>query len=608
MYAEKKKQVLSLTNLILIILIVLAALGTTSPAQAQSAGGHHEQGWQPPVTADSPETALRTALDQYGKQNRPAKGGTFKLGEVYVEKDWAYAIARLQDGRSEANLVEYVVLLANQTPEGWRALAPRVNDPQEYNALLHSFPFSLIDESSQAMFTLPEPASPALDAAAAANFSGHVLPFPAGVNGYVPKKEAYQHENQVDFNISPGDTVYASKPGKVVFVKESSGNENGCNDVSCWQKANMVVIQHSENEYSWYVHLAYDSVPVNLNSYVGLGTKIGIEGKTGYASGVHLHYMASTGHTTWTDPANPEAAPWGNGMTPVDFDETSWANLVVGSTYTSRNTSDPGVVAWGNGRIDLFVHGEDNQLWQKTYNGSWGGWSPLGGTLMSSPDAASWGSGHLDVYVRGLDNNVYYRRYLNGSWADWASAGQPNVGAISDPSAVSWGAGRVDLFVRGGDNALWHRPYSNNSWGSWESLGGTLTTGPDAASPGSGQIQVFLAGVNKAMWRCTYSNGACIWDQVPGGATTYDQSGVSPSANRVDVFARGSDGQLFHRIWNGGWTDWEPLGGFLVSGVDAASWRVNNHLDVFLRGSDNTIFHRSQSGGGWSGWQSLGKP
>jgi hypothetical protein len=229
---------------------------------------------------------------------------------------------------------------------------------------------------------------------------------------------------------------------------------------------------------------------------------------------------------------------------------------------------------------------------------------------MSSPDAASWGSGHLDVYVRGLDNNVYYRRYLNGSWADWASAGQPNVGAISDPSAVSSGSGRIDLFVRGGDNALWHRLYSNGAWGNWESFSGvTLTTGPDAANPGNGQLHVFLAGPNKAMWRCTYSGGSCTWGQVPGGATTYDQSGVSPSLNRVDVFARGTDGQLFHRIWNGSsWGNWEPLGGFLTSGPDAASWRVNNHLDVFLRGSDNNIYHRWQSGGGWSGWESLGKP
>jgi murein DD-endopeptidase MepM/ murein hydrolase activator NlpD len=592
-------QIALAARLFLVILILL--LGTGAPFQtlAQPARETHAQDWEPPVMASSPEEALQAALDQYIKLNPSA----YTLGEVYTEKDHAYAIARSKSAEAADALIEYVVLLASHTTDGWRALAPQVHDPKEYNALLHSFPLSLIDEGSQALFALPEaPAGEAITV----NFSGHVLPFPAGVGGYVPKKGGSGHENQVDFNISPGDTVYVTKPGKVVFVKESSNS--GCNDISCWQQANLVVVEHSSAEYSWYVHLAWNSVPVNLNSYVGLGTKIGVEGNTGYSSGVHLHYMVSTGHTAWTDPTNPNAAPWGTGITPVDFDETTWANLTVGSTYTSRNTSDPGAVSWGNGRIDLFVHGEDNALWHKVYNGSWGSWVSRGGTLVSAPDAASWGNGHIDVYVRGLDNNIYYQRYLNGSWADWASAGQPPVGATSDPSAVSSGAGRIDLFVRGGDNALWRRVYANNAWGNWESLGGTLTTGPDVASPASGQLQVFLAGLDKVMWRCTYSGGACAWDQVPGGASSYDQSGVSPSTNRVDVFARGVDGQLYHRIWNGSWGSWDPMGGFLTSGPDAASFRVNNHLDVFVRGSDNNVYHKWQAGGGWSGWESLGKP
>ncbi|MBN2117604.1 MAG: M23 family metallopeptidase [Anaerolineales bacterium] len=594
-------------RLLLAILIALLATNVSSPALAQSASKDHQQDYQPPVQADDPETALQLALDAYMKQNPSSKGSKFALGDVYVENDWAYAIARRQNTKSKKSLVEYVVLLASRTPEGWQALAPQVNDPVEYNALLHSFPFTLIDESSQAMFTLPEPIFRA--AAVTANFNEHLLPFPAGKNGYVPKKDGSGHENQVDFNISPGDTVYVTKPGKVVFVKESSNS--GCNDISCWQQANMVVVEHSSTEYSWYVHLAYNSVPVILNSYVALGTKIGIEGQTGYASGVHLHYMVSTGHSAWTDPANPNAAPWGSGMTPVDFTETTWSNLTVGNTYTSQNTSDPSAVAWGWNREDLFVQGENNILYHKVFNGGWDNtWEPLDGILTSSPDAASWGTGHLDVYVRGIDNNLWYRRYLNGGWGGWLSAGAPPGGAMSSPSAVSTAANRIDLFVRGTDNGLWHRRYNNGSWGAWEPLGGVLTSGPDAASPGNGQIHVFLAGVNKVMWRCVYSNGACTWSEVPGGASSYDQSGVSPSTNRVDVFARGAEGQLFHRIWNGSaWGAWEPLeDGYLTSGPDAASWRVNNHLDVFVRGRDNNVYHRWQYGGGWSNWEGLGKP
>lgn len=95
----------------------------------------------------------------------------------------------------------------------------------------------------------------------------------------------------MDFDILGSGTsgdVYASKPGTVMFIKESS-NEN-CNIAPpdpCWKKANMVVVQHSASEYTWYVHLAYNSVTVSVGNVIGFGTKIGVEGTTGYASGVH---------------------------------------------------------------------------------------------------------------------------------------------------------------------------------------------------------------------------------------------------------------------------------------------------------------------------------
>ncbi len=584
------------------MLALLISVGAQSLANAQS-DEYAQADTDFKKTSADLEQAFQSVLDDYKAKVASESSQSLQLGEIHCDGTWAYVVAQPEDNKDD--LYNFAVLLAYRDEKGWQATAPLPDLSEIYNEMLNQFPETLIDESTKAYLQLP--VLSVSTEAITANFTGHLLPFPAGKNGYVPKKDGSGHENQVDFNISPGDTIYASKPGTVVFVKESSNASCLIPPPDpCWQRANMVVVQHGSSEYSWYVHLAFNSVPVNVGSYVGRGTKIGVEGSTGYSSGVHLHYMVSTDHTKWTDPNDPNAAPWGTGITAVDFDEVAWNNIQVGGTYTSRNTSDPGVVSWGNGRLDLFVHGEDNVLWQKTYNGSWGNWTSLGGVLVSSPDAASWGNGHIDVYVRGLDNNIYYKRYLNGSWANWASAGQPSVRAISDPSAVSQGTGRIDLFVRGGDNALWHRPYSNGSWGNWESLGGVLTTGPDAASPASGQMQVFLAGLNKVMWRCTYNSGACTWDQVPGGASSYDQSGVSPSTNRVDVFARGTDGQLYHRIWNGSWGNWENLGGFLTSGPDAASYRVNNHLDVFVRGSDNNVYHRWKDTGGWSGWEWLG--
>jgi murein DD-endopeptidase MepM/ murein hydrolase activator NlpD len=80
-------------------------------------------------------------------------------------------------------------------------------------------------------------------------------------------------------------------------------------------------------------------VPVEVGETVGFGTRIGVEGNTGFSCGVHLHYMASTGHTAWTDPLDPDAAPWGQGITAVDFYESPWLDLIPGLSYTSQNWS-----------------------------------------------------------------------------------------------------------------------------------------------------------------------------------------------------------------------------------------------------------------------------
>ena len=49
----------------------------------------------------------------------------------------------------------------------------------------------------------------------------------------------------------------------------------------------------------------------------------------------------------------------------------------------------PGAVARRADRLDIFVRGADDQLWQKAWNGGWMGYYPLGGLLTSSPAVAS---------------------------------------------------------------------------------------------------------------------------------------------------------------------------------------------------------------------------
>lgn len=252
--------------------------------------------------------------------------------EPYILTDNTWVVAVFSVLNMDGSVVPYidVVFVGYNEPEsGWIIIAPLINTAQEFNDLLARIPDSLVDENYKAFLY-----QYGTTGAAVQNFSGHKLPWPSGQPGTVTQKGGTGHENQVDFAI-PAD-VYASKPGTVVFVKESS-NHGACN-FDVWRSANMVVVQHSATEYTWYVHLAYNSVPVNVGDSVSFGTKIGVEGGTGYSCGDHLHFMASTGHTAWTNPSDPNAAPWATGTTAVDFAEVSWSSMSVGTSYVSQNS------------------------------------------------------------------------------------------------------------------------------------------------------------------------------------------------------------------------------------------------------------------------------
>ena len=292
----------------------------------------------------SPGEALQAVLAEYVA--RIAPGLTFRLGPIKSQGAWAYAIAQEVDDKDQPVSERQVALLAHQEPGGsWIALAPGIASAADYNALLTQFPDVLLDPGYRAYLRLPERTVRVL-----ATYGGYRLPWPAGQIGYVTQKGATadepNHTNQVDFDIqgtaAAGD-VYAAKPGQVVFVRQDS-NTGGCGGQ--WCDTNLVVIQHGPTEYSWYLHLAQNSVPVHVGDWVGWGTKIGVEGETGNACGVHLHFMVSTSHTPWTLAGDPNYLPWPaspEDIVAVDFYESSWVALTdywtCGCNYRSTNSS-----------------------------------------------------------------------------------------------------------------------------------------------------------------------------------------------------------------------------------------------------------------------------
>lgn len=293
--------------------------------------------------------ALRRAFEAVLPQlnARAAWGESYVLGEVASNGRWAFAIAEPIPASGFAGFTPHIAipLIGIREERDWLVIAPSPANAAEFNALLNNLPAQLADEATKAYFEQPLPRT-GHGPAHIQNFTGHKLPWKKGLQAWAFSKDASGHVNQVDFDIqglaATGD-VLASKPGVVVFVKESS-NAGACgNFSSVWRQANMVVVQHSPNEYSWYVHLEHNSVPVNVGDVVSAGAKLGVEGDTGFACGKHVHFMVSSEPATWTNPADPNAAPWPRTSTlaPVDFVEVPWSAIQNGQTYLSQNDGAP---------------------------------------------------------------------------------------------------------------------------------------------------------------------------------------------------------------------------------------------------------------------------
>ncbi len=229
-------------------------------------------------------------------------------------------------------------------------------------------------------------------------------------------------------------------------------------------------------------------------------------------------------------------------------------------------TSDPAAVSWANGRLDVFGRGPGNELRHTYFDGRWGSWESLGGNLSSGADVASWANGRLDVFARGINNDLQHT-WFDGRWHGWESLGG---NLASDPTAVSWANGRLDVFAKGPTNDLVHT-WFDGRWGGWESLGGNLASGPDVASWANGRLDVFGRGPNNDLVHTWFNGRWGGWESL-GGNLASDPGAVSWGAGRLDVFGRGSANELRHTYFDGRWGGWESLGGNLASGPDAASW------------------------------------
>ena len=90
----------------------------------------------------------------------------------------------------------------------------------------------------------------------------------------IHKKRRFHHG--IDFRVKTKYRVYASKAGKVVRAGWYGGY------------GNVVVIEHTGGYTTWYGHLS--AIRVKVGQKVRHGRVIGLSGRSGHATGPHLHF------------------------------------------------------------------------------------------------------------------------------------------------------------------------------------------------------------------------------------------------------------------------------------------------------------------------------
>ncbi len=310
-------------------------------------------------TAGDARSAFEVAIAEYNQSNPEALIKLLTLGQT---NGWAVGylgyISR-QTGRELPT--QPSVALAHMVDGTWQVSLPLERNTSQYNAWLTMLDSQLLSDEIKDRLHFPSGTNQPQGVATA---TGYELPWAGGWGGTLVRRHdengtTNPNGNNYDFNLWEGSTagtnnanvnksgyIVAAKSGTVAYVKENSSH-TGCDDSSCAGKANVVIIQHSANEFSWYYHLAPYSVPNDIwpGKQVVTGTVIGQEGTTGWSTGDHLHFMVSDwmrSDKIGVTETDPDYAPWPSGhIIPVTFN--------AGVTQISNNyppTSYAVVLYW----------------------------------------------------------------------------------------------------------------------------------------------------------------------------------------------------------------------------------------------------------------------
>lgn len=254
----------------------------------------------------------------------------------------------------------------------------------------------------------------------------------------------------------------------------------------------------------------------------------------------------------------------------------------------------PTVASWGVGRMDVFVRGADDQLWQRYADFGWqGGWYPLGappGGLKSAPAAVSWGPDRIDIVGVGGDKALWHKWFDGSAWSGWESMG----GVWDQPATIaSLRNDRLDILATGQNHLVYRKRWTGFQWLDWVAVDSRTVAGAPAATSSTGQVVFAVRDFNNhVLVDSTSTQNDDNWNGFSDiGGDVRDDPGIAWRSTSRNVFVHGADGHLYMWSYDGANPPaWHMIGGILTSGP-GATYQGSHYVEVFVRSTDNGLWH-----------------
>jgi hypothetical protein len=200
----------------------------------------------------------------------------------------------------------------------------------------------------------------------------------------------------------------------------------------------------------------------------------------------------------------------------------AWSGWIQPLGASGTLASPPAVTSWAPGRIDVLVVGTDGNLWKQDWDTStWSpGWlfvgsppattgvglktNPAQAGSYQTPAIAAFTPGRLDIFIWGSDNHLWQTFFINNTWQGWFQPSGTAAGILnSSPSADWWdGDGPLNLtvFVQGVDQHLYQTTYEAGGWSPWTVQGlmpNIFQGAPQTATTLQGEPTVLVWGTDQ---------------------------------------------------------------------------------------------------------------